>query len=627
MLSASTTTKLIAARELLKTFLIDVDDDESCGTSPDDEEEEEELKKNIHFQIKNDASPSESSSSSFSFLYSIFGEMYEPSVIIDSLLRTVSTSNDYDNDNNNDNNTNIIDKEGKNSVKGEAMILAEGSTTNSAAIIRSQPYHCTPYLDLIPETSGSAKTNKQWHEIPLRVRNSLSSSLSSSNKNKNTGNKKYNDFNNQIVRIRWIDTNYQTKQSYTWDVSSRAVDSHIDDDNDDDTTKRNNNTADNNVNNNMNNNNNKTWIQYCKPGDLFLFSLLTITKSIKMNKKEGKKRSTAIYSKDQENEDEEEENKEIYDNNNSYLNKTELLLGAYRPLRPLPSGSFHSIVICYGIVPTPTPINILCCTRNLYYSMKHVLTNPFDYLCVAASILDPVAAGNDNNTNPTTSTIIKTRATTIKLLHTILSNIVHHPYKESYHRLRLTNSKVQRYLISSWAAMQFLIIAGGFEKQSQQQNVNDNSDDANVVADCWLVAPTLSSPSMIGSASAVADEEQIFALQEIRIQALELLQILLNRTLSTFIRELAQPAPWTTPTLSLLHSSSKNNNNDIDNGGGDDSINRNRNWGDPNNQQRRRGFISDEEKWKRADRNAKKSRNGRRPNPGEAPSSKGKWGR
>jgi len=623
--SASTTTKLIAARELLQVFLIDVDDDESSGTSPDDDEEEESGGK-IHFQIKNDASPSSSeSSSSSSSLHSIFGEIYEPSIIIDSLLRTVSTSND----NANDRDTNVIVKDGKSYGKGETMTLAAGSTTFSAAIIRSQPYHCTPYLDLLPKTSGSAKTNKQWHEIPLRVRNSLSSSLASSNNYKNTGinNNKKKNCSNQIVRIRWIDTNYQTKQSYTWDVFSQVGDCHIDDDDDDDdATKRKKNTADNYVNKNKNN---KTWVQYCKPGDLFLFSLLTITKDIKMNKKEGKKRSTAICRKDQED----EEDKEMF--NNSYLNKTELLLGAYRPLRPLPSGSFHSIVIDCGIVPTPTPMDTICCTRNLYYSTKLVLTDPFDYLCVAASMLDPVVAVNNNNnynTNPTTSTMIKARATTIELLHTILSNIIHHPYKENYHRLRLTNSKVQRYLISSWAAMQFLIIAGGFEKQSQQQNVNDYSDDTNVVVDCFLVAPTLSSPSMIGPASAVADEEQDFVLPEIRLQALELLQILLNRTLSTFVRELAQPVPWTTPTPSLsFSSSSKDNNNNIHNGdgGGDDSINRNRNrnWGDPNNQQHRRGFISDEEKWKRADRNAKKSRNGCRPNRGEAPSSKGKWER
>ncbi|OEU08409.1 hypothetical protein FRACYDRAFT_271678 [Fragilariopsis cylindrus CCMP1102] len=166
--------------------------------------------------------------------------------------------------------------------------------------------------------------------------------------------------------------------------------------------------------------------------------------------------------------------------------------------------------------------------------------------------------------------------------------------------------------------MQFLTVACGFEQQQQQQQyleeeIDDDDDDDHTNVDDWLVAPT-SSPSMMISA------EEIVALHEIRTQALELLQILLDRTQSTFIQELAQPTPWT-PSICITAASSSSDSA-MDNNGG-----RNRNWGDPNRQ--RRGFISDEEKWNRADRSAKNRRNGRgrRPNPGEAPSSKGKWGR
>jgi hypothetical protein len=594
-------TAKIAARKLLQIFVID---DESSSESSSESSQQ------FNVKIIDNASPSHSQSPSQSPVSSQkgqqqpqkesshFGELYEPNVIVDSLLRTVTNENE---------NNNEIDSSGIDEGEENSMAMMTGHDV----IIRSQPYHCTPYLDLM-QNNKKGPTTKEWHEIPLQVRNSLSftTTTTTNNNNNNKGN-----HNNSIIRIRWVDTNYQTKQSYTWDISPAGCHHHHPDDNNNNSNSSNNNNSDNGrINDNdtttttttitKRNDNlyNNTLIQYCKPGDFFLFSLLLATAEMQEEKQ------SAIYKEKEEFDD---------------VSHREILLGAYRPLRPLPSGSNHSIVIGEGrddrskdhneekerTTSTATAMKI--CNSHSYYYIENVLTDPFDVCVTAAAVLDPA----NNNSDDIISSTSNNR-TTIELLNTILSNIIRHPYEEKYHRLRISNSKIQRYLISSWAAMQFLTVACGFEQQQQQQYMEEerDNDDDDTNVDDWLVAPT-SSPSMMISA------EEIVALHEIRTQALELLQILLDRTQSTFIQELAQPTPWT-PSICITTASSSSSDSAVDDDGG-----RNRTWGDPNRQ--RRGFISDEEKWNRADRNAKNRRNGRgrRPNPGEAPSSKGKWGR
>ena len=568
-------TAKIAARKLLQIFVVD---DESSSESSQ------------HFNVKiiDNASPQKGQQQPQKES-SHFGELYEPNVIIESLLRTITNENENKNDDGMDigssSSIGIDDDEEENNSMATMI--------GHYVIFRSQTYHCTPYLDLMQDNK-KGPTTKKWHEIPLQVRNTLSFITATA----------------AAVRIRWVDTNYQMKQSYTWDISPAGCHHHHGDDNND-----NNNSDNGRMNDNDNDttaaaattkrNNtlfNNTWIQYCKPGDFFLFSLLLATAKTKEEKQ------SAIYKE-----------KEEFDN----ASKREILLGAYRPLRPLPSGSNHSIVIGEGRDDMSKDHNeekqqtsttaMEICNSYSYYCIENVLTDPFDVCVAAAAVLDPM---NNNNDNIIPST--NNNKTTIELLNTVLSNIIRHPYEEKYHRLRISNSKIQRYLISSWAAMQFLTVACGFEQQQQQQRHmeeerdNDN-DDGDTNVDDWLVAP-ISSPSMMISA------EEIVALHEIRTQALELLQILLDRTQSTFIQELAQPTPWA-PSIYITTATSSSDSAMDDNGG------RNRSWGDPNRQ--RRGFISDEEKWNRADRNSKNRRNGRgrRPNPGEAPSSKGKWGR
>ena len=584
-------TSKIAARKLLQIFVID---DESSSESS----------QQFNVKIIDNASPSQKGQQQPQKESSNFGELYKPDVIVDSLLRTVTSENENDTE---------IDSSGIDEGEENSMAMMTGHDV----IIRSQPYHCTPYLDLM-QNNKKGPTTKEWHEIPLQVRNSLSFTTTTDNNNNNNNNNNNGNHNNSIIRIRWVDTNYQTKQSCTWDISPADCHHHHHDDNNNNSNNNCNNISNNNITDNgrMNDNDttttkrnnnlyNNTWIQYCKPGDLFLFSLLLATAETKEEKQ------SAIY-----------KDKEEFDD----VSHREILLGAYRPLRPLPSGSNHSIIIGEGRddrskdhneekeQTTSTATATMICNSYSYYCIENVLTDPFDACVTAAAVLDPT---NNNSNNIISST--SNNKTTIELLNTILYNIIRHPYEEKYHRLRISNSKIQRYLIPSWAAMQFLTVACGFEQQQQQQQYleeerdDDDDDDDYTNVDDWLVAPT-SSPSMMISA------EEIVALHEIRTQALELLQILLDRTQSTFIQELAQPTPWT-PSICITAASSSSDSA-MDNNGG-----RNRNWGDPNRQ--RRGFISDEEKWNRADRSAKNRRNGRgrRPNPGEAPSSKGKWGR
>ena len=85
--------------------------------------------------------------------------------------------------------------------------------------------------------------------------------------------------------------------------------------------------------------------------------------------------------------------------------------------------------------------------------------------------------------------------------------------------------------------------------------------------------------------------------------AQDLLETLQNRAAPHFVAELAPPPPWQAP---------------IQDGG---------RW--QNSQAGRTRFVTDEEKWARVERvnRNRRSGRGRRPEPGQAPSSRGKWGR
>lgn len=164
------------------------------------------------------------------------------------------------------------------------------------------------------------------------------------------------------------------------------------------------------------------------------------------------------------------------------------------------------------------------------------------------------------------------RLQTIETLTTILHNLQQYSNDPKFQSLRLSNPRVQRYIVDAPGALHLLQIIG-FD------DWGDNDDDDHLT----YHAPQHDATKRLQCAS-------------------KFLQQLATRCQVDFVAELAPTPPtWqaTTPVLD---------------GGGFAAT--------------RGFFLSDDEKWKRAERNAKRrARAGRRPSPGQAPSSRGNWGR
>jgi hypothetical protein len=381
--------------------------------------------------------------------------------------------------------------------------------------VHSLQYNRTPYLDLLVQPPSL----KEWHQVPVQIRSACK----------------------ETVRIRWVDAKYGIRSSHTWNLvpSPTTINNVVDDES-----------------------NLPTWIQHCLPGHFFLISIV--------------KNDTFTH----DAQDQEEDLFSAYENARSETSSSnETILGAYRPLRPLPSGKYHTITI-----------------RDLRHDddlaggyrqfiVEWTLLDSYDALCMAAAELDRHSGGGGGTT-----------ATTIKLLSTIVSNLVQHPDDEKYHKLRLANPKIQAHLLSSWGAVQFLTLCG-FERTTMVMDVADE-------------VPTKEDFLVIPSASSGMTNNERTLLLETQSLASHLLSILKERTVTGFCPDLAPPTPWE-PSRAVLGQ----------------VAGRNQRWAET--QDRRRGFISADDRWERAERVNRSRRNGRgrRPDPGNAPSSRGNWGR
>jgi PUB domain len=364
---------------------------------------------------------------------------------------------------------------------------------------------------------------QEWHQVPVQIQSACT----------------------ETIRIRWVDGDYGIRSSHTWNLpprSSTAV---------------------------GNDRNLPAWVQHCSPGHLFLISIVK-------NDMAGVDVVT----------DQEEDLFSDYDNGDSRpsVPSNETILGAYRPLRPLPSGKFHSIWI-RELQPHETE------EGYRQFIMESTLTDPYDALCVAAASLDPVSTSG---------------ASATKLLTTVVSNLVQHPNDEKYQKLRLSNPKIQSQLLSSWGAVQFLTMCGFERKTLTVDTVEKGTDNNDNIAED---SPQSEEFLIIPSTLEMAAEEHTMMLNT-QSQALQLLKILKERSVAGFCPDLAPPTPWEPPRV-------------MTGGGGG----RNQRWAET--QDRRRGFVSAEERWARAERVNRNRRNGRgrRPDPGNAPSSRGNWGR
>ena len=270
-----------------------------------------------------------------------------------------------------------------------------------------------------------------------------------------------------------------------------------------------------------------TFEQYSKPGHLFILSIVS---------------ATNVYEED------------------------EHMLGAYRPKRGLPSSTPHCIIVQGGgdsdSIDTPFLLETLLLDES-----------KFDTFSVAASDLENYNARNHSR---------QTAEKTVQMLQTIVKNAIQHPDEEKYHKLRLSNRKIQHYIVSSWGSVEILKTLGFVEKQLQVDGGNKDDQETFLV----LPTPIRENTKRIGK------------------KALEILTLLHSRLLPEFITDLAPPTPWQNVGVYTGGKSGGNWNNN-------------------------RGFISDDEKWARAERISGLRRSGRarKPAPGEAPSSRGRWGR
>lgn len=335
------------------------------------------------------------------------------------------------------------------------------------------------------------------------------------------------EFNNacdRSLRVRWIDDKGQSRPSHTWTIKPQS-----------------------------------NFIQYTKPGHLFLLSVLYGT---------------------------EDENDLFSDD------RREEVLCAYRPFKRLPSHTPYCVLIEQQQQEKDVGKHSFIIESMLMDEKKQ------DALIVAASELDPQAI--------TTSQLRNQKA--LVTLKTILSNIRKHPKEEKFRKLRLSNHRIQRDILESRGGLYLLENVLGFrrnevpiseaaEKDETQAKVEESENhstfDHSVNHTCeeylLLSEPDAASINLID-------------------RAIDLIEQLIHRGDSQFVLELAPPVPWQKPLLATTGISKNNRSR----------------WNT-----RGTRFVSAEERWRRAERVNQNRRSGRarRPERGNAPSSRGNWGR
>ena len=240
------------------------------------------------------------------------------------------------------------------------------------------------------------------------------------------------------------------------------------------------------------------------------------------------------------------------------VGQEEVILGAYRPLRPFPSGSPHCVLIKQQDVADA-------------FLLELFLADIEDSLMVAASALDPAGFADKK---------------TVPMLNAIVTNLIQRPREEKYRRLRLSNRNIQGHIVSAWGAMHLLQLLG-FQLTELAAEESKESE-AGAEDFFYLVFPT------------IPTEAQLAIFQ----RAKEMLELLITRADPHFVAELAAPPPWQTPLLSSGGALASH-------------------WNSQGTH-----FITPDQRWQRTERlQARRGGRPRRPSPGNAPSSRGKWGR
>ena len=273
----------------------------------------------------------------------------------------------------------------------------------------------------------------------------------------------------------------------------------------------------------------------------------------------------------------------------------EELLGAYRIRMPLPSKSPHYLRLEQTGTYDNTTNNSTTTNNNrstATFVLESILADPTgeDELIVTAAALDTVGAG------PQGARLAKT----IHILHTILHNLRQHPTDAKFHTLRLSNPTIHKHIGSHGAALRLLELLG-FVRATTTSTAPDTSTTTTIEGKDDDI--NAGEPCLTWTAATHDWESQ----QQKLDRACRLLDQLRLRSQPGFVAELAETPPWQGPLLtSNIHAAHR-----AAFGAGGTTH-----------------FLSDDEKWQRAERNRnRRGRSGRRPEPGHAPSSNGAWGR
>ena len=266
--------------------------------------------------------------------------------------------------------------------------------------------------------------------------------------------------------------------------------------------------------------------------------------------------------------------------------ETEVMVGAYRPKRSLPSGSNHCVQIHDG--------DATARRQDPTFILEVVRTDPtmYDALVVASSWIDrQVVLGQSRQDG----------AKTLDLLRKIVSNVIQHPEEGKYRKLRLSNGTVRRHIGEHWCVLEFLRVLG-FDK-----TVLPTADGGGDTT-------SRGTEERCGTENAHEQQEEEYLLAvhpptesklEVYRKAVGLLDMLQHRCSAGFVADVAPPTPWDEPIV-------------LSGGGG----------GAGGRRGRGRGFITDEDRWARVERVRNfRRRAGPRPRPGNAPSDRGRWGR
>ena len=236
----------------------------------------------------------------------------------------------------------------------------------------------------------------------------------------------------------------------------------------------------------------------------------------------------------------------------------ESVLGAFRPKRTLPSGTYHSVQVHDG--------------ESSDYILEVILSHRYDALVVSSFWL---------NRNIVMKQTRQDATKTLNILHRIVSNVIQDRSNETFRKLRLSNDTVKKY-ICNWATMEYLRVLGFQKKMLANDQGREGEEEYLIVED-------------------IPDDTTL----ALYVRGLALIEILQSRCQPGFVADLAPPTPWEIP-IQTNDNGSGNSRRGRGGGGG--------RWGTAGST----NMMNPDDRWARVERARNfRRRAGPRPSPGK----------